>query len=242
MTKVINRAIKLAGEKRIVGASKTAVTVLEYDVNSQISRCLGATKPTDGDAGYATGCIFMNTTGGASQTSYVNDGSSSSCDFNLAIGGTGDITAVVAGAGLTGGGSSGSVTLTVANTDDKKILVGNGTTATSVEVTGDITLSNTGVTTIGANKVLASMLAEAITPSHVVKFAGNSVAEDASASVVIPVEGVAATDIVTASILAQSGTAHILSVVPTEDTITVTLSDNGGAGTQIAYQVLRAIA
>jgi hypothetical protein len=117
--KVLNRALKLTGEKMIVGASKTAITALEFDADAQITRAKGATLPTDGDAGYASGCIFMVEGGGVNLTSYVNDGSSSSCDFNAAIGGTGDITGVTAGAGLTGGGASGTVTLNVANTDGK---------------------------------------------------------------------------------------------------------------------------
>lgn len=127
---------------------------------------------------------------------------------------------------------------------DAHILVGtSGGAGGDVAMSGDVTIANTGATTIGANKITAAKLAVAITPSHVVKFAGVSSAEnDSDASVVITVAGVLATDVVTASILAQAGTASILKVVPTTDTITVTLSGNGGAGTQISYSVLRAIA
>ena len=42
----------------------------------------GTTVPTDGDAGYQTGCIFQHTDGGAGTALYCNEGTSSSCDFD----------------------------------------------------------------------------------------------------------------------------------------------------------------
>ena len=44
--------------------------------------CYGTTKPTDGDAGYATGCIFIHTDGTNGSSIYFNDGSATSCDFD----------------------------------------------------------------------------------------------------------------------------------------------------------------
>lgn len=84
-------------------------------------------------------------------------------------------------------------------------------------------------------------LESGISPSHVVKFAGLTDSEnDGDASVVATVTGVAATDVVVATILAQAGTATILKAVPTTNTLTFTLSGNGGAGTRISYVVFRA--
>lgn len=48
--------------------------------------------------------------------------------------------------------------------DDAKILVGNGTTATSVAVSGDATIDNAGALTIAAGAVEAAMLASAVYP------------------------------------------------------------------------------
>lgn len=42
----------------------------------------GTTVPTDGTAGYSTGCIFQHTDGGDGTALYVNEGTKASCDFN----------------------------------------------------------------------------------------------------------------------------------------------------------------
>ena len=52
----------------------------------------GATVPTDTASGYAKGCIFVDTDGAAGSVLYINEGTSSSCDFN-AINPTGSTTA-----------------------------------------------------------------------------------------------------------------------------------------------------
>ena len=42
----------------------------------------GTVAITDGGAGYAVGCIYIKTNGSAGTTLYINEGSTSSCDFN----------------------------------------------------------------------------------------------------------------------------------------------------------------
>jgi hypothetical protein len=43
----------------------------------------GTTVPSDTGAGYSTGCIFIHTDGGNNTALYVNEGTATSCDFNL---------------------------------------------------------------------------------------------------------------------------------------------------------------
>jgi len=50
--------------------------------NSGLLLVSGTTVPTDGAAGYQTGCLFQKTDGGANTSLYVNEGSVTSCDFN----------------------------------------------------------------------------------------------------------------------------------------------------------------
>lgn len=42
----------------------------------------GTTVPTDGDSGYVVGCLYLHTDGGDGTALYVNEGSSTSCNFN----------------------------------------------------------------------------------------------------------------------------------------------------------------
>jgi len=92
--------------------------------------------------------------------------------------------------------------------------------------------------------VTLAKLSAGITPSHVVKYAGTFTWTEGGASKAVTVTGVAATDIVVASFLtAPSQAAYITQVVPTTDTITVTLSAaNTDNDAKISYVVYRAVA
>jgi len=64
---------------RIASLLKIRPPVVE---NSGLLIASGITVPTDGEAGFQTGCLFQHTDGGANTSLYVNEGSATSCDFN----------------------------------------------------------------------------------------------------------------------------------------------------------------
>lgn len=160
----------ILGEKKTVGASKTVVTIQEYNGVGGINRAFGNTVPTDGDAGYAVGCLFCDTNAGTGAVMFVNEGTLASCDFNIGVPSGGDITAVVAGAGLTGGATSGSATLNVINTDGK-ITVG----ADSIDITAD-SLVDADINSAAAIAGSKLALTGVITPAMM------TVAEEATAT------------------------------------------------------------
>ncbi len=90
MPKILNRSLKLAGSVYKVGTPY--VTVLEWDESDMVRRAKGATLPTDGDTGYATGCQFIVTSGGTGSTVYINEGTSSSALFKALNGTSGAAT------------------------------------------------------------------------------------------------------------------------------------------------------
>jgi len=88
--------------------------------------------------------------------------------------------------------------------------------------------------------VSVEQLDSGVRPNARIAVSGQSVSEtDADASVVITDERILSTDFAICTIGAQAGTAYIVKAVCTANTLTVTLSANGGAGTIINYLVCR---
>jgi hypothetical protein len=111
---------------------------------------------------------------------------------------------------------------------------------------GTAELATNAITTVkitDANVTLAK-LAAGITPSHVVKYAGTSTWSGSGATKAQTVTGVAATDIVTATVLTKATEAsYLVAAVPTTNTITFELSAaNTSNDAVIQYVVHRAAA
>lgn len=110
------RGTGLLEVSKLIGKSTTinsqTILVHERDASGNVLRCSGAVAPTDAGSGYAIGSEFRLTTGNSLGTTlYINEGSASSCDFNAVEPAGSSITGVTAGDGLSGGGSSGTVTV-----------------------------------------------------------------------------------------------------------------------------------
>lgn len=124
------------------------------------------------------------------------------------------------------------------------LFVGNASNVVAdVAVSGALTMDNTGAFTIAAGGVLLASLATGVKPSHIVKFAANQATTGGSATLAVTVTGVAATDIVLATIKTVGGTPRtIVSVAATLNTITFVFSGDPSTDHVVAYQVLRAAA
>lgn len=96
---------------------------------------------------------------------------------------------------------------------------------------------------IDDNAVTLGKLAAGITPSHIVKFAGQPTTVGGAAAEAFVVNGVAATDLAFVQIV-DDGTNNVTvkQAVCTLNTLTVTFSGNPGADCIFNYQILRAAA
>lgn len=139
--KVFNRSVRVGGHKRVINS--TTIQALLYDGSGNILHATGTTVPTGG-AGYAKGCLFVKTDAATGVKGlYENVGTTSAASFNL----IGDVAAseiTLAEGSLLVGNASG-VGAALDASGDAKIIVGNGTTVTSVAVSGDVTITNAGL-------------------------------------------------------------------------------------------------
>ena len=93
-----------------------------------------------------------------------------------------------------------------ANLSSAQLLVGSSASVpTKRAITGDVTIGNTGVTAIGSAKVTKTMLAAAVVPSHVIKYAGFATWSGVGKTKKVAIVGAVATDIM----LATAKTAQI---------------------------------
>lgn len=132
-----------------------------------------------------------------------------------------------------------------------QLFVGSaGNIATGVPMSGDatmiasgaLTIANNAITTakiLNANVTLAK-LAAGITPSHIIKFGGTQANGGGSATIAITVTGALSTDLPFAQISSSTNAVTVQKVTATANTVTVLLSGDPGAATNINYQVLRA--
>lgn len=162
---------------KLLGKTVGTVKVLLKDSAGKILLATGTTVPTDSTAGYAKGCIFIDTDAGAgSQGAYVNVGTTAACNFDVITTiGAGDITTaniaddavtlaklanITRGSMLVGGVANAPTELAAKTSG--QILVGDGNDLKSVAVSGDVTLAANGAVTIGSKKVLSSMLDDTV--------------------------------------------------------------------------------
>lgn len=182
---------------------------------------------------------------------------------NILVGSAGNVvtaTAVTGDIAITNGGVTSIAAGVIVNADvnaaaaiaysklaalpSAQILVGSaGNVATAVAMTGDVAISNAGATTIQAGAIDLAMLSAGITPSHVVKFAGQPTTVGGAAAEAFAVAGVLATDLAFVQIVNDGGAnVTVLQAVCTIDTLTVTFSANPGNDCVFNYQILRAAA
>jgi len=123
------------------------ILVLLRDRSNDMLIATGTDVPANATSGYAKGCLFIDRNVVTGTTGlYENIGTNTSCNFNAIGAVTAGEIALAQGSVLIGNAAGAATAL--AGEGDAKILVGNGTTMTSVSLSGDATITNAGVVTV----------------------------------------------------------------------------------------------
>lgn len=131
-------------------------------------------------------------------------------------------------------------------TIDELTLTGDliGKAGSSITLSGPLTVVGDD-TTLGGTLTVTGGLEVGVGGGMGVMpvYGGKSTVEnDADAAVVITVTGaLAASDFAQAQLIAATADVYVEKTVVTNDTVTVTLSGNGGVGTQVSYVVYRPV-
>lgn len=140
----IRNKVQIDGKDATIN-SQTIDQILQ-DSDGNLVICRGVEVPTDAGSGYAKGCIFLQTDGGVGTTLYVNEGSSTSCDFNLGAG---------EGAGATTFAGLSDTPSNYSGAGDKVLKVNAGATAVEfVDVSGDVDMDASGVFSISSDVIV----------------------------------------------------------------------------------------
>lgn len=141
---------------------------------------------------------------------------------------------------IEGNGSDASFALVVTAVSSSTVTVASVGLTTNI---GTANIQNSAVTTakIADANVTLAKLASGITPSHIVKFAGQPTTVGGAAAEAFTVTGAAATDLAFVQMV-NNGTNNVtvLQAVVTLNTLTVTFSADPGNDAVINYQLLRA--
>jgi len=172
----LRNSLQLDG--RVETPDTAEVTVVLRDTRG-ILLAYGATVPADAEIGYSKGCIFIDTNADAGAVMLANEGDETSADFNTSLV-SGDISSVVAGAGLTGGATSGAATLDVVADE------------VTIEVTADeIHVKDGGIDTtqLAADAVTTAKITDgAVTPAKTINVAAVTATADGLTTGIIPAD------------------------------------------------------
>jgi hypothetical protein len=69
-------------ENMIAAPAGVATPKVIYKSQDGILLCYGTTFPPDASVGYAPGCLFLNVSGSAGTSLYLNEGTAASSDFD----------------------------------------------------------------------------------------------------------------------------------------------------------------
>jgi hypothetical protein len=143
---------------------------------------------------------------------------------------------------------TGFLSTTLTNGD---IFVGNASNvATGVAMSGDVAITNAGVTTIQPGVVTGSKIAAAtvglsnltstVAPEAIIKYSAQYTTVGGAAAEAITVTGALSTDLAFVQLVNHGpNTVSVAFAVMTANTLTVTFSANPGTGAIINYQITR---